>query len=114
MKMYKPSGPYTTPLILLIPELKTAKGTTKKIFPEDGEVFFCSLKSYGGTERDVNGVYSIEDTANVETWYRPDITSDCRVMTENGRVYEIMNEPENIEMRYQILRFKIRRISGGA
>ena len=114
MAGYKPSLPFTTPIKLLIPTWKTIKGVRKKIFPDDGELIFCSFKTYGGTEREVNGVYSIEDTASVETWYRPDVTSDCAVKLENGAVYEIINAPENINMRNQYLVFKVRRITGGA
>ena len=62
-----------------------------------------SFKTYGGTERDVNGVYSIEDTANIETWYRPDIKGNCRVAREDGATYDIIGEPENISMRNHYL-----------
>lgn len=114
MAEYKPS-PLTTPAKLLIPTYQTIKGVKKKVYPEDGELIWCSFKTYGGTEREINEVYSIEDTANVETWFRPDITSDCRIMlVESGATYEILNEPENINMRNQYCKFKVRRIKGGA
>ncbi|MCQ2308206.1 MAG: hypothetical protein MJ000_11705 [Bacteroidales bacterium] len=112
--MFKPSFPFSTPVQLLKPVWSTVSGVRKKSFPESGDVMFCSFKSYGGTEREVNGIFSVEDTGNLETWFRPDITSDCRVKLDNGAVYEIMNEPENIEMRNQFLKFKVRRIKGGA
>lgn len=115
MADFRPSFPYSTALKLLKPEYKTVKGVRKKVYPEDGEVIWCSFKTYGGTERDVNGVYAIEDTASVETWYRPDITSDSRVMENStGAVYEILNEPENVNMRNQFCKFKARRVKGGA
>lgn len=112
---FKPSTPYNVPVKLLTPRYETVKGVRKKIFPDDGELLYCSFKSYGGTERDVNGVYSIEDTASVETWYRPDITSECAIMlAESGKVYEIIGEPENINMRNQYCKFKVRRVKGDA
>ena len=115
MADYRPSSPFTVPIKLLIPEFKTVKGVKKKVFPQDGPLIWCSFKAYGGTEREVNEVYSIEDTCNVETWYRPDITSECRVMlADTGATYEILNEPENINMRNQYCKFKARRIKGGA
>jgi hypothetical protein len=50
----------------------------------------------------------------VETWYRPDITSGCRICpASTGNVYEIINEPENVDMRCQFLKFKVRRVKGG-
>ena len=115
MAHYKPSLPFATPIKLLVPTYRTVKGVKKKVYPNDGELLFCSFKTYGGTERNINDVYSIEDTANVETWFRPDIKSDCRIMlADTGAVYEIMNEPENIEMRNQYSKFKVKRIKGGA
>lgn len=116
MSEFKPQLPYSTPLYLLIPTYAIIKGVEKKIYPEPSKEFiiFSSFKTYGGTETTVNDLYSIEDTANVETWYRPDIKSDCRVMREDGEVYEVMNEPENINMRNQFLKFKVKRVKGGA
>lgn len=114
MADYKPSLPFTTPAKLLIPSRETIKGVKKKVYPNDGDLLFCSFKTYGGTEREVNGVSVIEDTAKIETWYRPDIKSDCAIiLVDTGARYEIINEPENINMRNQYLVFKVRRIKGG-
>lgn len=115
---YKPQIPFSVPMVLLIPTYTTVQGVRKKTFPnvENGILFYGTFKTYGGTERDVNGVYSIEDTANVETWFRPDITSSCRVALANNltAIYDIISEPENIEMRNQFLLFRVSRIKGGA
>lgn len=98
---------------LLIPTWKTVKGVDKKDYPTDGPLFFANFKSYGGTERDVNGVYTIEDTATITTWYRPDLKSDCRVVRlEDGAVFEILNEPEDVNMRHMFLIFKVKRVKG--
>lgn len=116
-QQYRPSLPFSVPLVLLIPTNTRVSGVPKKEYPEieDGIQFFGTFKTYGGTERDVNGLYSIEDTANVETWYRPDITSGCRIaIAGTNAVYDILGEPENIELRNQYLRFKISRVKGGA
>lgn len=114
--MYRPKDPFTTPMYLLIPEYVTAKGSTKKTYPQEGLLFMGSFKTYGGTETDSNGAFSVEDTANIETWYRPDITSECRISLCNNTtaVYEIIGEPENIDQRNQFLKFKVRRVKGGA
>ena len=111
---YRPKDNFNVPMKLLVPTYTTVSGVPKKTFPTDGDLIFGSFKSYGGTERDVNGLYSIEDTANVETWYRPDIKSDYKIKLESGAVYDIINEPENIEMRNQFMKFKVRRVKGGA
>ena len=81
----------------------------------DGILIFGSFRTFGGTERDVNGVYSVENTATAETWYRPDIASDCRIaLPEQGKVYDILGEPENIEMRNQYIRMRLIEVKGGA
>lgn len=122
MSNYKPDLSNMIPLILLVPTSTTVSGVTKKSFPTVAEalentdnIFYGSFKTYGGTERDVNGVYSIIDTANIETWYRPDIKSDCRIARAiDGAIFEIINEPENINMRNQFLKFKVKRVKGNA
>lgn len=88
-------------------------GVTRAGGYEDKGVIFCSWKSYGGTEQTVDGVYSVIDTAVVTTWYRPDITSGCRLQREDGAVYEIINEPENIELQNLYLQCRVRRVKGG-
>ena len=122
MSNYKPDLTNQIPLILLIPTYTTISGVTKKTFPsitealkDNDKLFFGSVKTYGGTEKDVNGVYSVIDTANIETWFRPDIKSDCRIARANdGAIFEIINEPEDINQRHQFLKFKVKRVKGGA
>lgn len=116
MAEYRPTLPFTTPLILLEPTYATVKGTQTKKYPETSDtILYASFKTYGGTERMINNLYSIEDTANVETWYRPDIKADCRVrIAGTDAVYDIISEPENINMRCQFLKFKVRRVKGEA
>lgn len=116
-RAYKPASPYSTPLILLKPTAGGALGVHTKSYPpvEDGELIKGSFKTFGGTEQNVDRVYSIIDTAVVETWYRPDITSNCRiVVVETNEVYEILGKPENIDMRNQYMQFKVQRVEGGA
>lgn len=117
MAHFKPSAPFTAAMILLIPTYDKIQGVEKKTFPDTtkGSIFYGNFKTYGGTETEVNGLYSILDTAYIETWFRPDIKSDCRVyVTDNGGTYEIIDEPENIELRNQFLKFRVRRVKGGA
>lgn len=113
MANYRPDEPFTVPMFLFIPEVKVTKGVVKKGYPESGELFYCSFRTFGGTEKFNNDVLTVEDTATLETWYRPDIKSDCIVKNVDGKAYEILGTPENINMRNQILRFKVRAVSGG-
>ena len=115
MKTYKPSFPYSTRIELFCPTIEKIKGVNTKKWPDEGIALNCSFKTYGGTETTINDVYSLEDTANVETWYRPDIQANCRIkVVSTGRIYEIINTPENIDMRNQFCKFKVRAIRGGA
>ena len=110
--MYKPLEPFTTMAELFNPTYSTVKGVSVKKYEWVGFIS-CLFKTYGGTETTINDVYGIIDTANVETWYRPDISSASRLMV-NNKAYEVVGEPENISMRNQYLKFKVRRVKGGA
>ena len=110
--MYKPDLPYNTAVELFNPTYTTVKGVTKKVYPEHGETIFCKFKTYGGTETTVNDVLTVVDTANVETWYRPDITSASQIRLGSD-IYEVMGRPEDVEQRHQILKFKVRGVKGG-
>lgn len=113
--MYRPAEVENmrTPFQILVPTKTVILGVTKKEYTP-GDTIFCSFKTFGGTEKNVNGLYSIEDTANIVTWFRPDIKSDCKLKRlTDGAEFEIMNDPENIDMLNQFLKFKIMRIKGG-
>jgi hypothetical protein len=115
--MYRPTeaAQMTTETRLQTPTTEKALGVPKKTYADVAGVVMVNWKSYGGTETTSNGVLSVEDTAQIVCWYRPDIRSDCRlVRLSDGAVYEIIGDPENIEMRNQFLKFKVRRVKGGA
>lgn len=117
MARYKLTAPLNVPMVLLIPTTASVYGVLTKTYPAiaNGILIFGSLRTYGGTERDVNGVYSVENTAIAETWYRPDIASDCRIaLPEAGKTYDILGEPEDIEMRHQYIRMRLIEVKGGA
>jgi len=115
MADFKPSFPFSTPIELLIPTYTKKKGVKVKEFPQTGIRLNCSFKTYGGTETTTNDLYTVIDTAIIETWYRPDIKADCRIkLWATGQVYEIIGKPENIDMRNQFVKFKVRAVEGGA
>lgn len=113
MAGYKPSGPFNVPMFLFVPTPTISKGVLKKTYPTNGVLFFGTFRTFGGTERTVNDAVVVEDTATIETWYRPDIKADCRIVI-NDVPYEILGTPENINMRGQYLLIKVRAIQGGA
>lgn len=114
MRGYKPQTPYNVPMILQVPAWSKVDGVEKKTY-NDATLFFGSFRTFGGTERDVNGRYSVENTAVVETWFRGDIKSDCRIkVIPTGEVYDVLGAPENINMQNQRMKFKVIAIEGGA
>ena len=110
--MYKPSKPFITPLQILHAETKKINGVVTKVYTE-GEIINGSFATYGGTETTFNGVYSIIDTATIETYYTDKINDRIRRLTDRA-VFEIKGEPENIEMRFLFLKIKVQRVKGGA
>lgn len=114
--MYRPteSAQMTTPLRLQVPVLTSAYGVKAKTYEAAEGIVAANMKTYGGTETTSNGTLVIEDTAQIVCWYRPDITSGCRLeRLTDGAVYEVIGEPENIEMRNQFLKLRVRRVKGG-
>lgn len=115
MKRLAKGAQKTTPFMRLVPTENRVNGVRVKTFDPDGIVRFCNFSTYGGTEQTVNGVLSVEDTAQIVTWFEPDITSADRIrILETGADYEIIGEPENIELRRKEMQFKVRRVKGGA
>lgn len=113
-RRFIPNTPYSTAIMLMRPTYSTVKGVEVKTF-ENAGIINVSFKAFGGTEQMTNDLYEVIDTAYVETWYRPDITSDCRIrVMQTGRTYDILGEVENIDMRNQYAKFKVRAVKGGA
>ena len=115
--MYRPAEAtqMTTPLMLQTPTSERVGGVLKKTYTDAEGIVFANFKTYGGTEREVNGAYVVEDTANIVCWWRPDLTAGCRLKRlTDGAIFEIIGEPENIELRNMFFKFKVRRVKGGA
>lgn len=115
-RRYNPQTPFDVPMKLLIPTSTVVKGVTKKVFPDPEdvtEVFFGSFRTYGGTENMSNEIFTVYDTAVVDTWYNPEIKSDCQVyICETGEIFEVISRPENIGMRHQYMQFKLQKVGG--
>ena len=109
---YRPKEPFSTVVELLTPTTKVVKGVPVKTYERLGTIN-CTFKTYGSTESNSNDVLTVIDTANVETWYRPDITSASQIKL-GAKTYEVIGEPEDIEQRHQFLKFKVRGVKGGA
>ena len=115
MRWYKPQTPFNVAAKLLIPTTSVVSGARKTEYPkpDDGIPVFVNFRTFGGTENFQNNVYTVLSTGTVETWYRSDITSECRIYIEQFKeTYDIISEPENIGMRNQFVQFKVQKIGG--
>lgn len=109
---YRPLVPFNVPAIHFRRETKRVNGVNQEAFT-DGDIFYCAAKSYGGTEKTVNGVYVIEDTWTIDTWYNPAFKKGDKIrFLDDNTEYEILASPENINRRGQYMRFKVSRIGG--
>lgn len=114
MASYKPTMPFDIPARILKCEYKKVNGINTKRFVEH-DTLWVSARSYGGTERIIDDKVVIEDTVNLETWYRTDITAKDHIrLLDDDSEWEIIDNPDNISRRNQYLKFKCRRVKGGA
>ena len=112
MAEYKPQLPFNVPAKLLKKSMQKVNGVNQPTFTES-RMFYCAAKSYGGTEKVVNGVYVIEDTWQIDTWFNPDFAKGDRIrFLDDNTEFEILASPENINRRGQYMRFKVSRIGG--
>lgn len=112
-KNFEPSLPFDIPALLLKKHTEKINGANQPYFTEAEEPFFCSAKSYGGTEKQVNGVTVIEDTWTIDAYYDPtfDAGDKIRFLDDNSE-FEILARPENINRKGLYMRFKCTRIGG--
>lgn len=111
-KQYQPQVPFNVPAMHLKRSVKKVNGVNQETFAEKS-MFYCSAKSYGGTERTVNDVYVIEDTWQIDTWFNPVFSKGDKIrFLDDNSEYEILASPENINRRGQYMRFKVRAIGG--
>ena len=116
-RTFQPKAPFNVAMKLLVPVDTKVSGVNKKTFsnPETSEMFYGSFRTFGGTENVQDGLYTLISTATINTWYRPDIKGDCRIyICETEQEYEVVGDPEDIDMRHQYLQIKVRKVGGKA
>lgn len=115
MAEYKPQSPFSVPFHILTPTTTTKKGVPTKAYTEGQTVYFGTFRTFGGTESVKDGLYSVIDTATLETWYTPAIEAESRIkILQTGEVYEVVGTPENIQLRNQFLKCRLQAVKGGA
>ena len=110
--MYKVTSVFNVLATVFKSETKKVNGINTKVYTEISNIF-CSFRAFGGTEKESNDLIIIENTAVVETYYRPDITNDCKLKLNDGSEWEILHL-ENIDMKNMYLKLKVRSIKGKA
>ncbi len=112
MSNYKPQL-FNVPFKILTLTKIFVNGVNKQTYTEGDEIYFCSARSFGGTEKIVNNILTIEDTMIIETYYNPIIKAKDRIkLLDDNSEWEVMVTPENINRENQYLRFKVRRYDG--
>ena len=114
MKRYTPKNPFNVAFKLLKPEYSNDYGVDEKNFIEHS-LFFGSCRTFGGTESVSNNVLTVLDTATIETWFNPEITSDCQIKDcETGKLYRVIGTPEDLNRQHQYMIFKVESVGGKA
>lgn len=112
-KYYVPDAILNVPARIWHAVARRANGVQKMEYEPSDEVIWVSAKSYGGTDKVVDGVYMVEDTITFTSYYNPELKSSDRIqLMGDGSFWEILNTPENIDMRGAFMRFKARRYHG--
>jgi hypothetical protein len=111
--MFRPVGinELKTPALLFTPTTEKYNGVRTKVYPENGDLIFVNFKTKGGTETVVDGVYRVIDTAEITTWWNPNIKSDSRIEIDSN-IYEVKSV-ENIEGQNMFMIVKLEKVSGG-
>lgn len=92
---------------LLTPENKENKYGSVDVSYKESRKLWCFMRTFNGTETIVNGVLTVKKTGVVDCYYNPNITADCRLKDDNGIVWKIISEPENINGNNQFMQFKV-------
>ena len=115
MADYKPQAPFSVPFKISTPTVSTVKGVPTKTYTDGTTIYYGTFRTFGGTESTKDGLYSVIDTATLETWYTPELKADCRVnILQTGEVYEVVGTPENIQLRNQYMKARLQAVKGGA
>lgn len=113
--MYKPANirEFITPAIhMKVTGTETVNGRIKKTYTEVG-IVRGKFKQKGTAETQANGLTVINEKTTFITWYKADFAA-ADVLTIGGIDFEIIGNPENVEMRNRYSVLTLERIGGGA
>lgn len=112
--MFKPANirEFVTLAIHKKPVQVLVNGRTTKEYQEVGSAR-GKFKQKGSSEIDANGLFVVNTNTTYTTWYKASYEAKD-VLTINGIDYEVVGEPENVEMRNRYSILSLAKISGGA
>ncbi len=112
--MYKPANvrEFVTPAVHKKATAETVDNRTVKTYTEVGTVR-GKFKQKGTAETTANGLTIINEKTTFITWYKADFAA-ADILTIGGVDFEIVGNPENVEMRSRYSVLTLERISGGA
>lgn len=112
--MYKPANirEFVTPAVHKKATEITVDNQPSKVYTEVGTVR-GKFKQKGTAETNANGLTLINEKTTFITWYKADIMA-ADILTIGGVDFEIVGQPENVEMRNRYMVLTLERISGGA
>ena len=112
--MYKPANvrEFITPALHKKATSQKVNGRTTKGYTEVGTIR-GKFKQKGTAETSANGLTIINEKTTFITWFTANIKA-ADILTINGIDFEIIGEPENVEMRSRFMVITLERISGGA
>lgn len=114
--MHRPSkaAQMATPCMLQINNDSYVNCVHKKTYT-DGMRFDANFSTYGSVESESNGLVTVVENITLTTWYSPDLKAGCRIKRlTDGAIFDIIGEPENVEMRNMYSVCKLQRVRGGA
>lgn len=115
MAAYRPNAPFVVPFTIYNATKTTDKGVAVKTWIAEDGTYMGSFRTFGGTEAVKDGIYSVINTATLETWFTPLITASSRiVLVETGETYEVVGTPEDIERRHQFMLVKLKGVEADA
>lgn len=110
---YVPTGVLNTPCRIHHAEYEVVNGVNTPCYIPDEKVIFLACKSYGGSEKVVDNQYTIIDTMTFVGYYDPTLKAqDLIEIVKDGTKWEILNTPENVDLRGAFMTFKARRYHG--
>lgn len=104
-----------TPARVLKCETVNKKGMVSKVYTPEDTGRFIAFSNFQGTEKIIDGVLVVENTAVICSPYIKGLQVSDRIRLEDsGSEWDIITPPENWNMQNLFLIFKVRRVESGA